>query len=115
MRILRRFTSADLEATSGISRVNALSFITSLRRAGYLAVVGVQMPAHAAPPSNVYQLARDTGPLSPIERKCGQVFDANLKQTFCAEPKLGRRVSRHARSSANQRDDVNSETFHGYR
>jgi len=81
IRILRRFTSAQVEATATIKRDNATRYITGLLRAGYLRVS--QANVSGCPGSfHVYQLVRDTGPLAPILWENGQVFDPNTSQAY---------------------------------
>ena len=64
MRILRRFTSGDLQATAEVGASHSQKYVRMLLQAGYLRVVQAKQSGvtggHA-----VYQLIRDTGPHAP--------------------------------------------------
>lgn len=77
MRVMRRFTTAELEAT-GTLKLRALQeFCRVLHKAGYLRLV--QERVSGRPGSyDLWQLVRDTGPVAPVRRKDGEtVFDRN--------------------------------------
>jgi hypothetical protein len=80
MRILRAFTTAQLQATAEIGERNARHFCQALRDAGYLLVTA---PATGRPGSfSRYRLVRDSGPRCPSVRRDGTVYDVNLKKVF---------------------------------
>lgn len=81
MRILRRFTSAQIETAAPIAHDNAARFIKQLLTTGYLRLDQKRIPGRPAS-YNVYVLARNSGPLCPICWTDGRVHDPNLDKTF---------------------------------
>ena len=81
-RILRRFTRPQLQTTvPTLEHANASKYLRSLVAAGYLRVT--QERVCGRPGSyRVYQLIRDTGPLCPLCRNNGQVYDQNNNQIY---------------------------------
>lgn len=74
MRILKRFTYSDLQATAETSRRNISNYVGSLHEAGYLHKRrGTRQHASEV----VWMLARDTGPNPPRVLRDGRVFDPN--------------------------------------
>ena len=84
MRILRRFTIPQLQATAGengksVYYVHVHRYLAALRRAGYVFLVrhySGRPGEHA-----VFRLALDSGPLRPLARQ-GMVFDPNWRIWF---------------------------------
>lgn len=77
MRVMRRFTTADLE-TTGSLKIRALQeFCRVLHKAGYLRLV--QPRVSGRPGSfDLWHLVRDSGPVAPVRRKDGAtIFDRN--------------------------------------
>lgn len=83
MRALRRFTVADLEATSEATANHARKYVKKLLVAGYLRVVEAKREGVAGG-HPVYQLLRNTGPEAPRMGK-GGLLDPNISPTP-AEP-----------------------------
>lgn len=82
MRVLRRFTRPQIEATAEISRDNVATYITRLRQTGYLRITTPNVQGRAGSHA-VYLLVRDTGPRAPIIRKIGkQAYDPNNDQVY---------------------------------
>lgn len=78
MRILRRFTIGDLEATAEATRHGAQRYVSGLERAGYLTraaerVSGVRGGAVQ------FRLVRDSGPQAPVLYR-GAVRDLNTAE-----------------------------------
>lgn len=77
MRVLKQFTSAQLEATAEVGPTNLKKYLPALAKAGYLRLArpkrNGQTGGHA-----VWRLARDTGIKAPIVRFDGSgVYDPN--------------------------------------
>lgn len=80
MRLTKKFDLARLEEMAGASNSGARAFATALARAGYLSELRRQ-PGEA-PTSNGHKrwlLVDDTGPLTPVIKSDGRVWDANHK------------------------------------
>lgn len=77
MRVMRRFTTADILTTSEIEKSNLDVYLRGLYRTGYLVLVHDRV--NGRPGSrNVWQLVRDTGPSAPFYRRSdGSMLDAN--------------------------------------
>lgn len=81
MRVMRRFSVADLCTTAAIGESNAQKFVTSLARTGYIVVSRDRV--NGRPGSRpIYQLVRDTGPRCPIRWTDGRVHDMNTGTTY---------------------------------
>ena len=79
MRILRRFCTAELLATTGATQRLTETFVRALSQTGYLRLVAPRV--NGRPGSrNIWQLVRDTGPLPPVRRGQGGVWDANTQR-----------------------------------
>jgi hypothetical protein len=76
IRILRRFTIAEITATAEVGANNALKYILDLARAGYLHQVA-ERQAGAKLGGAVYALAVDSGPHAPRVRPDGSIYDTN--------------------------------------
>lgn len=79
MRILRRFTVADLQITAEIREENTRAFIRPLVAAGFLRV---HAPRKGYRDAAIYQIVRDSGPLAPIPWKNGEVLDQNTRTIY---------------------------------
>ena len=76
MRILRRFTIADLVGTAEIGRNHVEKYVKALLQEGYVRIV--QAKRQGVPGGDaVYQLVRDTGSHAPRIGK-GALLDPNL-------------------------------------
>lgn len=77
IRVLKRFTTAQIEATAEISRDNLRKYLKALDRAGYLVMVRPKQNGKSLGHA-VWRLARDTGPRAPIVRTDSSgVYDPN--------------------------------------
>lgn len=77
IRVLKRFTSAQLEATAAVNPANLQKYLLALDHAGYLALARPKQNGKAMGHA-VWRLARDSGPLAPIVRANGSgVYDPN--------------------------------------
>ncbi|SUZ34108.1 hypothetical protein ROE7235_03890 [Roseibaca ekhonensis] len=82
MRRLRSFTPTDIAAhastdTCEVRRDFAQSYCQMLSRAGYLHVLKKALPGRR---EATYRLARNSGPLAPVERRVRAVYDPNESQ-----------------------------------
>ena len=77
MRILKRFTSADLMATASSAKCSVDDYVRGLARCGYLRAA-VTYQRGGGNRRAVWVLVRDTGPHPPRLRKDGSLFDINL-------------------------------------
>lgn len=84
MRILRRFTIADLICAGEVTRNHVEGYVRHLVRANYVRVVQPRRLGVAGGDA-VHQLVRDTGPLAPRIGKQG-LLDPNLQP---AKPEPG--------------------------
>ncbi len=85
MRILMRFTVAELVATAEIEESNARKYVRRLHRTGYLRLLAGNANGHPGSHS-VWLLVRNSGPRAPIPRtKDTHVWDLNTKQLFPEE------------------------------
>lgn len=64
MRILRRFTAADMQAVAEVGVSHSQKYIRMLLQAGYLRVAQAKRPGVIGG-HTVYQLINDTGPDTP--------------------------------------------------
>jgi hypothetical protein len=92
MRMLRVFTTADLEATAEVSYNHAKKYVRALGEAEYLVMAQPRKSGvtggHAS-----YRLVRNTGPVAPRFAIDG-LFDANLADPYQLPP--SKKISRHA-------------------
>lgn len=79
MRILRRFTSADLQAAAETSAENCSDYLHGLLDAGYLRIVKSFRRGYVGGHA-VYQLIKDTGPYAPRLGKQA-LRDPNIEPT----------------------------------
>lgn len=79
MRVLKRFSVADLVATAETPANSANHYVRALRRAGYLRCVQPVQSGRTAGHAR-YQLMRDTGPCAPRIGK-DAVRDPNTEPT----------------------------------
>lgn len=77
MRTLRRFTTADLQATAEVGDGHARKYVRALVRAEYLRCVKPTASGRAAGHA-IYSLVRDTGPHAPRAGKAG-LLDPNIE------------------------------------
>lgn len=83
MKMLPEFTALDLSVAATteditVDQTHTKSYITHLKRAGYLAVVQESNPHRPA----VYRLlpAKNTGPKAPLVQRVKHIYDPNLKK-----------------------------------
>jgi hypothetical protein len=82
IRVLKRFTAAQIEATAEVSPANLQKYLLALDRSGYL--VKVRPKQNGCPGGHaLWRLARDSGPRAPIVRNDGSgVYDPNQDQLY---------------------------------
>lgn len=85
MRVLRRFTTADLLTVATIGESNVRKFVRGLARTGYLALAKAHVSGRPGS-LPVWQLVRDTGPKCPIVWTDGRVHDVNTDTTHEVQP-----------------------------
>ncbi len=82
MRIMRRFTMADLCRTSGAQISNVSKFIFLLKKHGYISPFG-QYTRGRAGSYKSYRLIKDTGPEHPVLcNKCGNPLSHKCEKTI---------------------------------
>jgi hypothetical protein len=80
MRILKRFTVADLCRTSGAKRNNARKFVQRLVAHGYVAVLPGFVSGRAGSYRS-YRLVKDCGPNHPMRcERCGNALGAPCRK-----------------------------------
>lgn len=88
MRIMRRFTTAELVMTSDIGESAVMKYCRALAQAGFLRCVLPRVSGRAGS-RDVWQLVRDTGPHAPIRRWDGSgVYDRNTGQAWSRQQSL---------------------------
>ncbi len=84
MRIMRRFTHADILTTAAINKSNLGKYITGLLRCNFIDLA--QPRVNGRPGSNdVLRIARDNGPRPPILHKDGSMTDPNTGERWIPE------------------------------
>jgi hypothetical protein len=81
IRILRKFTLPQMCATAEVPYDNARRYIVQLERTGFLRLVQDHISGKAGS-FKVYALVRDSGPLAPLMRNDGTVYDRNSLTVF---------------------------------
>jgi hypothetical protein len=77
MRVLRRFTLPDLQATAEIGRDNVGRYVRGLLRAQYLRIAKPKVNGHVGGHA-IYQLVRNTGPHAPrLQHGGAALYDPN--------------------------------------
>jgi hypothetical protein len=76
MRWLGTFTLLDIVATAEVGEKNALKYLRSLEKCGYVRRIKDRRSGFVGG-NIVWRLAKNTGPLRPLERKDGTLFDPN--------------------------------------
>lgn len=84
MRVLRHFTSTDLQVTAEASRTITNRYVRALLKHGYIQHRGFKRMGTAK--LRVLVLVKDTGPHAPRPCTTG-LTDLNTRQTFDAEGK----------------------------
>lgn len=81
MRQLLRFDIPTLVMTTEVANRTVKDFVYAIGRAGYLRN---QRIATGTPSGSkfIWQLVRDTGPLPPLTRRNGNVYDQNTRKTY---------------------------------
>lgn len=82
MRQLVRFDIPTLIVTTDAVRACVEVFVYKLKAAGYLRQQRCSNPAGRGGSVYVYHLVRNTGPLPPITRRNGDVYDQNEKKVY---------------------------------
>ncbi|ABE45653.1 hypothetical protein [Polaromonas sp. JS666] len=81
MRIMRRFTRADILTTAAINQSNLDKYLRALINTGF--VVVQQERVSGRPGSrDVLRIARDNGPKPPVAHTDGSMLDPNTGQTW---------------------------------
>lgn len=78
MRVMRRFTVADLQTTAEVSRASATHYVRALRDAGYAQAV-IDARVGSANQFVTYRLVKNTGPHAPRVARDRTVFDPNIE------------------------------------
>lgn len=81
MRIQREFTQGSIQAAAEVGTTNLRKWLAALTAAGYCRV-SRDNRSGAAGSYRVYRLVRDSGPLRPLRRADGTVYDQNTKAVF---------------------------------
>lgn len=88
IRVIKRFTSAQIEATAAISRDNLRKYLKALHQTGYLVQVRPKQNGKSLGHA-VWRLARDSGPSAPIVRTDGSgVYDPNQDHLYPDRPEV---------------------------
>ena len=82
MRQLVRFDVATLVMTTEETQRSIADFLYRIARAGYARKQRVATGAGIQGCKFVWHLVRDTGPLPPLTRRNGQVYDQNQKKCY---------------------------------
>jgi hypothetical protein len=80
MRQLTQFDSPTLQSLTGLKQQTVETYVSKFLRAGLVAVV---RPHHSGSPIGSYRsytLVRNLGPLAPVFRRDGSVFDPNAER-----------------------------------
>lgn len=83
IRILKKFSLAELEATAEVSRTVAWKYVNFLSRTGFLRLLNPDAKRSAS--KRIYHLVRNSGPISPTICRLGkreQVLDFNTKTYY---------------------------------
>ena len=83
MRVMRRFTVADLAAVAEAGFHNTHSYIVDLVHGGYVRKLKMETPRRGVEGRAVFALIKDTGPLAPSMR-----FDAGRKRIGIFDPNV---------------------------
>lgn len=81
MRVMRRFTQPDLQATAEAGRDNVRKYVRGLVAAGYLRIVKPKDSGRKGG-HPIYQLVRDTGPRAPRLQSDGSTWDPNEHHVY---------------------------------
>lgn len=82
MRVMRRFSRGELMTTAEAGQRTVEGYVRALRDAGYLRLARARVNGRPGS-SDIWALARDSGPLAPIVRQDGSgVYDPNTQQTW---------------------------------
>jgi len=84
MRILRRFTRADILTTAAIERSNLTKYIRALVDCGFVAIE--QNRNGMAGSRDVLRIARDNGPQAPVMHRDGSMTDPNTGDCWYVPP-----------------------------
>lgn len=81
MRVMRRFTAADILVTASIGKKSLQAFIKGLADAGYLRLAKPRANGRAGS-YHLWQLVRDTGPFPPVLHLDGGATDRNTSTRY---------------------------------
>lgn len=81
IRYLKTFNKHDIAGTADVKILTVESYLKTLLKAGYLAVLRKGDPRHP----QQYRLVRNTGPKPPMVQRTKQVFDQNLNAVVWSE------------------------------
>lgn len=85
MRVLRRFTTADVIMTAEVGESACRKYLRGLALTGFLVLERGRVSGRAGS-RDVWRLVRDTGPVAPIRRWDGTgVFDPNTGDAWVFE------------------------------
>ncbi len=79
LRNLRKFTIYEVAELTGLPYRNISVYISALSRAEYIRLIGLRKERPgSAPRSKVWMLVKNTGPKTPVLRRC--LLDPNLNK-----------------------------------
>ena len=84
MRIMRRFTRADILTTSAIAQSNLDKYVRGLIATGFLDVAQNRLSGRPGS-RDVLRLRRDNGPRPPLLHNDGSMTDPNTGERWCVE------------------------------
>jgi hypothetical protein len=79
MRVMRRFTIADLAATAEAGLQNTHTYVVDLVNGGYIRKLKMEVPKRGVEGRAIFALIKDTGPFAPSYRKATrEIIDPNV-------------------------------------
>ena len=79
MRIIRGpFTIKDIARLSESEVVNLTHYLCTLKKAGYIVVVGYRSMSPKPGRERLFRLAKNTGPIPPIMKDLRHLYDPNI-------------------------------------
>lgn len=86
VRILRRFTYADVATAADAGYDDVKTYLGTLRRVGVIRITGRAATGRRGPRTPVMNLVRDLGPLTPRRKRGGKaVYDPNAHEVLEAD------------------------------
>ena len=78
IRVMRRFTIADLAVTAEAGFRNTHTYVVDLVNGGYLRKLRMEVPKRGVAGRAIFGLTKDAGPFPPYRTAAGEVFDPNV-------------------------------------